>query len=141
MGVSSSYQSALQSLLAKAEVNLASAKAGDPQLEATLALGRLSAALGEARAVGLLLSAVDSAEALGREELGRAAVIELGRCLVRGRDVALGRGNLDRGLGEAQRANDGLVPEHGVERSIPLWHPDDQRVQELAERERRAERQ
>lgn len=106
------YQSALSSLLAQAEVNLASAKAGDPQLEATLALGRLSAALGESRAVGLLLSAVDSAEALGREELGRAAVIELGRCLVRGRDVVLGRGNLDRGLGEAQRASDELVPEH-----------------------------
>jgi len=110
--VTTSYQSALTSLLAKAEVNLASAKAGDPQLEATLALGRLSGALGEARAVGLLLSAVDSAEALGREELGRAAVIELGRCLVRGRDVVLGRGNLDRGLGEAQRASDDLVPEH-----------------------------
>ncbi|MBL4847348.1 MAG: sigma-54-dependent Fis family transcriptional regulator [Planctomycetes bacterium] len=110
--MSTSHQSALITLLAAAEVKLASAKAGDPELEATLALGRLSAALGEARAIGLLLSAVDSAEALGREEIGRTAVIELGRCLVRGRDVALGRGNLDRGLGEAQRSDDALVPEH-----------------------------
>jgi hypothetical protein len=102
----------LSSLLAEAELALASAKSGDPQLEASLNLGRLASARGEPRAVGLLLSAIDAAEALGREDVGRSAVLELGRCLVRGGDVVLGRGNLERALGEAQRAEDPRVEEH-----------------------------
>ena len=97
----------LSALLAQAEAALASARAGDARLEATLTVGRAAAALREPRAPGLLLAALDLADELGREELGRRAALELGRALVRSGDVALGRGHLQRALGEAQRNDQG----------------------------------
>ncbi|MGE0709945.1 MAG: sigma 54-interacting transcriptional regulator [Planctomycetota bacterium] len=107
-------------MLGRAEVALASTRGTDAKLEATLTLGRLAAALREPRAPGLLLAAVDAAEELGRPELGRAAVLELGRCLVRGGEVVLGRGHLERALGEAQRAEDPLVPGHVAAAALGL---------------------
>lgn len=106
--------------LGAAEVELAAAGEGDPRLKASVTLGRLAAAQGEGRAVGILLGAVDLAESLGRELLGRTALIELGRCLVAGGDVALGRGNLERGLGEAQRANDPAAAGHAADAALGL---------------------
>ena len=99
----------LVALLAQAEAALSGARAGDARLQATLDLGRAAAALREARAPGLLLSALDMADELGREELARRAALELGRTLVRSGDVALGRGHLQRALGEAQRSDDAAV--------------------------------
>ncbi|MEZ6183380.1 MAG: sigma 54-interacting transcriptional regulator [Planctomycetota bacterium] len=118
--MSGQYRAEVMRRVSSAEAELASTKDGDARLQATLTLGRLTAALGEARAVSLLLGAVDLAEGLGRPVLGRAALIELGRCLVAQGDVALGRGNLERGLGEAQRGKDPAAAGHAADAALGL---------------------